>query len=431
MKYQGMREPAPPQADTPTALLPSQGLARSARLGLVILTGMNILNYLDRFVVSALVESLKASELHLSDTQCGALGTAFMIVYMAASPVFGALGDRGNRPRLVAFGVGLWSLATAAAGFARGFATLFAARSTVGIGEAAYGTISPAMLADYFPKEQRGRVFAVFFSAIPIGSALGYVLGGLVDRHFGWRAAFFIAGVPGVLLASLALLLKDPPRGAHDEDLPSAHIPTPGLLKAYGDLLRNAPYLLSVLGYAAYTFALGALAFWMPAFLERVRGIPKEEATVTFGAIVVATGFTGTFAGGWLGDRLLKWNRQSYLWVSGVATLLAVPPTIIALTSPRPAVFYAAMVAAEVLVFMSTGPINSVIVNLVAPGERATAVALSIFSIHLLGDVPSPPFVGFLSDATSLGRAVLIIPGVFALAGLIWCFAAWRGQKGR
>jgi len=404
-------------------------LARSARLGLLILTGMNLLNYLDRFVVSALVESLKASELHLTDTQCGALGTAFMVVYMATSPVFGALGDRWKRPRLIAFGVALWSAATALAGFARGFAGLFVARATVGVGEAAYGTISPAMLADYFPKEQRGRVFAVFFSAIPIGSALGYVLGGLVDRHFGWRAAFFVAGVPGVILAALALLLRDPPRGAHDEDLPAAHAASPGLLSAYRDLAGNTPYLLTILGYAAYTFALGAMAFWMPAFLERVRGVPKEEATVTFGAIVVATGFVGTFAGGWLGDRLLRRTRQSYLWVSGVATLLAVVPAFVALTSPRPAVFFTATVVAEVLVFMSTGPINSAIVNLVAPGERATAVAMSIFTIHLLGDVPSPPLVGALSDASSLGRAVLIIPAVFVLAGIIWCYAAWHGER--
>jgi len=405
-------------------------LSRSARLALVVLTGMNLLNYLDRFVVSALVESLKGSELHLTDTQCGALGTAFMIVYMATSPLFGALGDRRDRPRLIAFGVALWSAATAAAGFARGFVSLFAARATVGVGEAAYGTISPAMLADYFPKEQRGRVFAVFFSAIPIGSALGYVLGGLVDKHFGWRAAFFVAGVPGILLASSALLLKDPPRGAHDEDGHTARASGTGVLSAYRDLLRNVPYGLTVLGYAAYTFALGAMAFWMPAFLERVRGVPKEEATVTFGAIVVVTGFVGTFAGGWLGDHLLRYTHQSYLWVSGAATLLAVVPAALALTSPSPAVFYTATVIAEVLVFASTGPINSAIVNLVAPTERATAVAMSIFAIHLLGDVPSPPLVGALSDASSLDRAVLIIPVVFMLSGLIWCFAAWHGRTG-
>jgi MFS transporter, Spinster family, sphingosine-1-phosphate transporter len=418
-------------ADETPAAQASHGLnlARSARLGLIVLTGMNLLNYLDRFIVSALVESLKASELHLTDTQCGALGTAFMIVYMAASPVFGGLGDRRNRPRLVAFGVALWSAATAAAGFANGFVHLFAARATVGVGEAAYGTISPAMLADYFPKERRGRVFAIFFSAIPIGSALGYVLGGLMDRHFGWRAAFFVAGVPGVLLAGLALLLRDPPRGAHDQDEGTAHASGTGVLSAYRDLLKNAPYGLTVLGYAAYTFALGAMAFWMPAFLERVRGVPKEEATVTFGAIVVVTGFVGTFAGGWLGDHLLKYTHQSYLWVSGVATLLAVIPAAVALMSPSPHAFYTAMVIAEVLVFASTGPINSAIVNLVAPTERATAVALSIFSIHLLGDVPSPPLVGILSDASSLDRAVLVIPAVFAVSGCIWCFAAWHGGR--
>ncbi len=406
------------------------GQISSAKLGLLVLTGMNLLNYLDRFVVSALVESLKASELHLSDVQCGALGTAFMIVYMATSPIFGALGDRGNRTRLVAFGVGLWSLATALGGLARGFTSLFAARATVGVGEAAYGTISPAMLADYFPKEQRGRVFAIFFSAIPIGSALGYILGGLVDRHFGWRAAFFVAGIPGLVLAGLALLLKDPPRGSHDEGLPAAHVSTGGTwLSSYGDLARNTPYLLTVLGYAAYTFALGGMAFWMPAFLERVRGIPREQATVTFGAIVVVTGFAGTFAGGWLGDYFLKVSKESYLWVSGITTLLAVPAAFVALVSPKPALFYTATVVAELLMFASTGPVNSAIVNVVNPAKRATAVAMSIFFIHLLGDVPSPPLIGAISDATSLGRAVLIIPASVAVSGAIWTFAAWHGGR--
>ena len=169
----------------------------------------------------------------------------------------------------------------------RSYASLFAARAAVGVGEAAYGTISPALLADYFPRERRGRVFAVFFAAIPIGSALGYIVGGLVDHYFGWRQAFFVAGVPGLVLAALAVRLYDPPRGAQD----SAGGVTPGARAAYAALVRNRPYVLTVLGYAAYTFAIGALAFWTPAFLERTRGIPQARATVQFGAIVVATGF--------------------------------------------------------------------------------------------------------------------------------------------
>src|SRR5205814_4848083 len=211
--------------------------------------------------------------------------------------------------------VAVWSLATALGGFARGFVSLFVARSAVGVGEAAYGTIAPALLADYFPLEKRGRVMAIFFMAIPIGSAAGYILGGLVDQHFGWRAAFWIAGAPGLLLALLVLAVKDPPRGLHDalviasgkdseesvasqeggrslavsaardgtSAVSSARNDT-SVLHGYLDLLRNPRYVLTALGYGAYTFALGGLGFWMPAFLERVRGMSHVQATATFGA---------------------------------------------------------------------------------------------------------------------------------------------------
>jgi MFS transporter, Spinster family, sphingosine-1-phosphate transporter len=405
---------------------------RVARWGLVVLTLVNLFNYLDRFVVSALVESLKRSELHLSDVQLGWLATGFILVYMLTSPVFGTLGDRGRRPRLIAAGVGLWSLATGLGGLARSFAALFVARSTVGVGEAAYGTVSPAMLADYFPVAQRGRVFAVFSAAIPIGSAAGYVLGGIVDHQLGWRAAFFIAGFPGLLLAYLTARLYDPPRGGHDPAAtPAAAHASLGraALAAYGALLANGPYVLTVLGYAAYTFALGALAFWTPAFLERERGMARTDATIQFGAVVVVTGFVGTFAGGWLGDRLLRRLRESYLWVSGAGTLAAVPFAWIAFTARGRTVYMAAIVIAEVLIFLSTGPVNSALINMVAPDKRATAVALSILAIHLLGDVPSPPLIGAVSDHSSLGRAMLILPFAFAVSGLIWLYAAWRGER--
>ena len=412
---------------------------RVARWGLFVLTLVNLFNYLDRFVVASLVESLKRSELHLTDAQLGWLATGFILVYMLTSPIFGTLGDRGKRPRLIAAGVAIWSLATALGGLARSYGSLFLARSTVGVGEAAYGTVSPALLADYFPTEQRGRVFAVFSAAIPIGSAAGYVLGGLVDHYFGWRAAFFVAGVPGLLLAYFTSRLFDPPRGGQDgpaaADAGGAAAGHGSVsvgrqaLRAYGSLLGNAPYTLTVLGYAAYTFALGALAFWTPAFLERERGLARTDATVQFGAIVVVTGFVGTFFGGWLGDRLLPRFRESYLWVSGWSTLAAVPFAWLAFTAHDRTVYTAAIVVAEVLIFMSTGPVNSAIINAVPADRRATAVALSILAIHLLGDVPSPPLIVYVSDLSSLSRAMLILPVAFGISGLIWLFAAWRGGR--
>ncbi len=400
-----------------------------ARRGLIVLTLINLFNYVDRYIIAAISESLRHSSLHISDLQYGLLGSGFIIVYMATAPVFGALGDTRSRPKLIALGVTIWSVATALGGLAWSFASLLAARAMVGVGEAAYGTISPSLLADYFKKEFRGRVFGVFFLAIPVGFGLGLAIGGLMDVHFGWRSAFFVAGIPGLVLAALALKLHDPPRGIQDAVTPSAPSHTlgvTGVASAYRALLRNRPYVLTVLGYAAYTFALGGMALYIVKFLERVRGVSEGQASVGFAAVVILTGLIGIALGGWLSDKLLKVTQQSYLWVSGVATLIAAPLALVGLTSATPAVYWTAIVLAQLLLFSSTGPINSAIVNVVPPEIRATAVAVSIFTIHILGDVPSPTIVGALSDARSLGEAVLIIPIALLIGGAVWTYAAWR-----
>ena len=428
-------------------------------IALSVLTLVNLLNYLDRYVVSGIVPDLKAPPLGLSDSQVGLLTTAFMLVYMLAAPIFGALGDRGSRTRPIAVGVFLWSIATLVSGFATSYAHLLGARAIVGIGEAAYVSIAPALLADSFSRAQRGRVLSVFNMAIPVGAALGYIVGGLMSHHFSWRAAFFVAGAPGLLLAILVLRVKDPPRGSQDEsegegdatrpanaaagvpggsgpasgaaraDHPPASGPAPGPVAIYLNLLKRAPYMLVVLGYAAYTFALGGLAVWMPNFLEHVHNIPAVQATTSFGAIVVVTGFLGTFLGGWLGDYWVKSSRQAYLWMSGVITLVAAPLTFVALTAASSSVYYPAIIAAELLLFMSTGPINSAIANMVSPTERASAFALSMFVIHLLGDVPSPTLIGWLSDLSSLGKAVLIVPAAIVISGIVWLISARVSAK--
>jgi MFS family permease len=398
--------------------------ARTAVVALCLLTLANLLNFLDRYVVSAVVESLRVSELRLNDTQLGLLMTGFIVVYMLASPLFGRAGDRGRRPWWIAAGVAAWSVATSLGAFARSFGSLLAARSAVGVGEAAYGTIAPALLADSFPARTRGRVFAVFYMAIPVGSAAGYIFGGLVDQRFGWRAAFLLAGAPGLLLAALLSRLSDPPRGVQE-----GVVVRPSARSAYPEILRNRRYVRIVAGYCAYNFALGALAFWAPAFLERVRGMSRTDATVQLGAILVVTGFAGTFAGGWLGDYVLRRRRGAYLWVSGIATLAAAPVTLVAFLAHTRSVYMAAIALCEVLLFVSTGPINTAIVNAVDPGRRASAVALSILAIHLLGDVPSPPLVGLLSDRTSLGAAMLLLPAFIALGGAVWLYAAWREDR--
>ena len=403
---------------------PDVDARRAAAFALTVLTFINLLNYLDRQLLAAILEPVKR-DLGFSDAQLGTIAVGFVIVYTLTSPIFGSLGDRWKRPPLIAFGVAVWSLATALGGFARGFISLFTTRSLVGVGEAAYGTIAPALLSDHFPVEKRGRAFAVFFAAIPLGSAAGYIFGGLLEQHFGWRAAFFIAGVPGLLFAVLTLAVKEMPRGHYDP--PKAeNQKTRTPIRAYLHLLRNTQYLLSCLGYAAYTFALGGLAYWTPAFMERVRGMTHAEATITFGGIVVGTGFLGTFIGGWLGDYLLRYTKNSYLWVCGIATLIAAPIAYIAFTHTNKTVYMTAIVISEIFVFASTGPINSAIVNLVSPTERASAVALSIFLMHMLGDVPSPPLIGYLSDLHGLAKAFLVVPVAIFISGVIWTYAAAR-----
>jgi MFS transporter, Spinster family, sphingosine-1-phosphate transporter len=414
----------------PSATSTNPAPLRWSHWGLAVLTAINLVNYIDRFLVPSMVESIKESELRPDDFQMGALATGFLIVYALAAPLFGVLGDRRSRPRWLAVGIFLWSIATVFSGLAWSYAALFASRALVGIGEAAYGTIAPSLLSDYYPRDRRGRTFAIFFCAIPVGAALGYVLGGLLDRQFGWRAAFMFGGIPGMLLAVAAWYLPDPGKGSRQDGQQIATGPQRrSVWKTYGGFLRHRPYMLTVLGYAAYTFAVGGLAFWMPSFLERERGIDRASATIGFGAIVVVTGLVGTFVGGWLGDYWARTSRQAYLRLCALSMLAAVPFAWIALTATAPPVFYSAIVVAQLLLFMSTGPVNSAIINFAAPHERASAMALSVFLIHFLGDVISPPLIGTVADHSSLGMAVLMVPAGVAVGGVIWWMAMNAAER--
>jgi MFS family permease len=393
-----------------------------------VVTLLNFVNYIDRYILAAVLPRIK-TDLDLNDFQLGLLANAFLVAYFITSPAFGRLGDRTSRPRLIGAGVAFWSLATAAAGLTRSFMQLVAARAGVGVGEAAYATISPALLADCFPVARRGRAFSVFYVAIPVGAAVGYLLGGVLERAFGWRAAFYAVGLPGVALAMLALTIPDPPRGASDGPPRGASdgrnerdFETLGA--TLGRLSRNLPYVGTVLGYAAYTFALGGLAVWMPTYLERVRGLDLARADILVGGVTAVAGLGGTFVGGYIGDRLAQRVRHGHLWLSGVATLGASLPAWLALTATSPATYQTSLFVAEFLLFLSTGPINVVIVSAVPAGMRAMAVAVSIFVIHALGDAISPPIIGTLADLGGLARAVTVVPLAIVVSGLVWTATA-------
>lgn len=399
---------------------------RAATYGLTLMTLLNFVNYIDRYILAAVLPRIKL-ELGLNDAQLGLLGSGFLVAYFLTSPIFGRLGDRLSRTRLMSGGVAAWSLATASAGLAGNFAQLFAARAMVGVGEAAYATISPSLISDYFPRAQRGRVFAIFYVATPVGSAAGYLLGGLLEKHFGWRGAFFAVGLPGLILAALALTAPDPPRGIQDDAPQETSVDT--LRESVLALARNRVYAWTVIGYAAYTFALGGLAIWAPTYLNRVRGLELAQADFLVGALTVVAGLVGTFAGGYLGDLLLPRVKQAYLYVSGVSMLVAIPLVWVALTQTTPALYLPAFFAAEFFLFLSTGPINVVIVNSVSAAMRATAVAVSIFVIHLLGDAISPWMIGAVADLVGLARAVLIVPAAIALSGILWTATAWWATR--
>ncbi len=397
---------ASPHSSSPNAWLP-----------LIALTAMNMLNYLDRYIVAALLPAIQR-DLQLSDQMGGLLGSAFVIVYFLVCPLFGWVGDRGKRPRWLALGVALWSLATAATGLAQTFFSLLLARASVGIGEAAYGAISPSLLADYYPQAKRGRVLSYFYLATPVGSAMGYLVGGFLGVRIGWRNAFYVVGLPGLLMAALALRLQDPPRGHIDGNVLEAR--RRGVWEVYGTLAKNRIYVMTVAGYTAYTFAMGGLAFWTPSYMIRVRHYSAESGMLLFGMITVLTGFCGTLGGGWLGDRLLSKTPYAYTWLNASSMLGAAGFSLAALLASSNGAFIALLVVAELFMFVSTGPVNAVILNAVPVPIRSTAMATSIFFIHLFGDAISPTLIGAISDGSGLTRGMLTIPAFYLLAGILW-----------
>jgi MFS family permease len=391
------------------------------RYALGLLLAVNLLNYIDRQVLFAVFPLIKA-DLQVTDTQLGFLGSAFMLSYMLLAPLFGWLGDRWNRIRLASGGLVVWSLATVLAGYAPGYRTLLAARATVGIGEASFGTVSPGLVADFFPREQRGRILSWFYVAIPVGSAIGYLLGGLLGQRFGWHTAFLMVGLPGLLLAVPVWLLRTPKRGGDDA---AAQAPAAKAPAGYSALFKNRSYVTNTAAMAAMTFAIGGLAQWLPSFLNRAHSLDVAQANTLFGATTVLAGILGTLAGGWLGDRWQKKSDKGYLLVSAWGFLLGTPFAVWAILAPGLTACLIAIFLAEFFLFLNTGPLNTVIINVTAPAVRAMAFAVNILFIHALGDAVSPSILGWLSDRWGLRSALMITPCAMALAGLL-CFFCSR-----
>ena len=392
---------------------------------LFILTGLNLLNYLDRYVLNA-VRTPLADDFHINYGDSGRTVTAFMLGYFVTSPFFGYLGDRLSRKWLIAGGIFVWSIGTVLTGFAREFSILLWYRALVGLGEASYATISPSLISDAFTATKRNNALTIFYVAIPVGAALGYFLGGEISAKWGWRYAFIWAGMPGLLLAVVLLPFRDPQRG--QLELGPGQILTKPTLRDYVSLFRNARYQLLIWGYVAYTFAMGAFAFWGPTFLETVHHLPAPEPARFFGAVLFVAGLIGTMLGGFAASAWQKRNSAGYAWMLAGATLLAVPTAFAAVRVSTVSAAMCFLAITIFLLFLSTGPINTLIIESVPVNLRASAMALSIFMIHLFGDWWSPEIVGRLADALGhdLQKGVLLLPAVLILGGVLWLFLALK-----
>ena len=434
--------------------------APAARAALLLLLLINLFNFMDRQILAALVGPIKAtffgaqvqpglatgssdllaramqwSQQRLGfkpeDALIGLLGTAFLAVYMVGAPAFARLAERYSRWILIGAGVMLWSLATGASGMAASFGALLLTRCFVGIGEAAYGPIAPAIISELYPVNSRGRMLAWFYMAIPVGSALGYVLGGLVaNSHIGewgafivgtktesWRWAFYLAAAPGIPLALACFTMRSRTRAPRKRGREALR------WSDYRAFLVKPSYVLSTLGSAAVTFALGGIAFWMPYYLETRAGAPAAS-TFYFGLITVGSGMSSTLIGGFAADWLRKRFPSSYFSLSGWAMLLGFPAFLATLAAPFPWVWGLIFLTVFCL-FLNTGPTNAILANVTPPSARAAAFALNIFVIHLLGDVISPVIIGLLSDRLNdLREAFQIVSFMFPLAGVLWLVGA-------
>jgi MFS transporter, Spinster family, sphingosine-1-phosphate transporter len=382
----------------------------------LLLLCLNLLNYIDRYILPGEV-SLIQHEFHTSDQQMGALTTALFVTYMLVAPLTGWLGDRFSRKPLIIAGAVLWSIATLATAWVHDYTTLYIRHALVGVGEATFGIFAPAVLADFYPERERNRILSIFYIAIPVGAALGYLAGGQMGPLWGWRAPFLICAIPGLIVAGLYWFIgREPVRGASD------HLKaTPGRA-TFAGLFTNPAFLTATFGLATLTFAMGGISAWVPEFLRRSAGLSVGHASQLVGASTVLDGIAGTLIGGMIAQRWLRTNHRALYLLSCWSVALTLPFGLLLFFGPVqwevPALF-----AAEFFLFLNTGPLNTAIVNSVGAEVRATAVGLNLFIIHCFGDTFSPQIIGAISDRTNLSIGLgstlifLVISCVILFAG--------------
>jgi len=385
-----------------------------AATALALLTALNFVNYIDRYILPGVQEQVK-HEFHVSDAALGSLTFWFFLTYMCAAPLTGWLGDRLPRKPLIVACALMISAVNVLTGTVHEFDSLLLRHAILGIGEASLGIYAPALLADFYPEADRNRILTIFYTAIPVGAALGYLIAEMVGGRWGWRMPFYVSAVPGLLIAALILVfLREPRRGASDAK------PTGREHRAHAiSLARNAPYLYATLGMAMTTFSMGGISAWMPSFLQRA-GFSPDTVGLTLGGITAGAGLGGTAVGGWLAQLWLRSNHRALYLVSAWSALITVPFGVVCFFGPR-ATMLPALGLAMFSIFLSTGPLNAAIVNAVPATVRATAIAVELFLIHALGDTPSPRLIGMVSDRTTLSTGLgLTLVSMLAATALLF-----------
>jgi MFS family permease len=361
-----------------------------------VLFGINTMNFFDRQILGAVTEPIR-KEWSLTDTQIGMLGTAFILLYAVVGVPLGRLADLWNRKLLLAIGVSIWSALTYASGLCRGFWSLFAVRLGVGIGEAACAPTASSLIGDLFPPQERSRALAIFMLGLPVGLSLSYIVSGTIAQHYSWQAAFFVAGVPGLILAILSLFIREPERG-RSETTKVGSARRPG--SPYSLVLGIPTMWWIIASGAIHNFNMYAIASFMPAFLIRYHHVSVQTAGFISGIIFGSVGAIGMLLGGWGGDWMLRRMANGRMLGAAIALAASVPAGYLALQQPAGALisFMCFQGIASMMMYTYYATVYSTIQDIVEPSLRGTAMAIYFFAMYLLGAALGPIGTGWVSD---------------------------------
>ncbi|HVE58671.1 MAG TPA: MFS transporter [Pyrinomonadaceae bacterium] len=363
---------------------------------LIVLFAINTMNFFDRQILGAVGEPIR-KEFALSDAALGALGTAFTLLYAFVGIPLGRLADKIGRRGILSAGVFIWSLLTVGSGLAQSFWQIFALRLGVGVGEASCAPAATSLIGDLFPASRRAKALAIFMLGLPVGVALSFAVSGTIAKDYGWRAAFFVAGIPGVLCAIAVLFLKEPRRGA-SETFEIGEQKRAG--SPYKLILSTPTMRWLIISGAIHNFNMYAIGAFITPFLMRYHGADIQSANFVSMIVYGVMGAPGLLIGGLIGDSVMKKRKNGRMLVGTIAIAMSIPFLYFALSQPKGAtvVFLILMGAGCALMYFYYSTVYSTIQDVTEPGLRGTAMAVYFFAMYVLGASLGPYATGILSD---------------------------------